>query len=49
MAEHWSWTPDETGMDEDDDDTPCPHCGEDGCERSCTGAILADEEGEEEP
>lgn len=41
MAEHWTSTPDETGMD-DDDDTPCPFCGEPGCERSCTGALLAD-------
>lgn len=25
----------------DDDDTPCAYCGEEGCEASCTGAILA--------
>lgn len=35
-------------VDIEDDDTPCPHCGEEGCERSCTGAILADEAGEDE-
>jgi hypothetical protein len=32
----------------DDDDTPCPFCGEAGCERSCTGAILTDEAEEED-
>jgi hypothetical protein len=32
---------------DEDDDTHCPYCGEAGCERSCTGAILADE-GEDE-
>lgn len=47
MAEHWHWTPDETGLD--DDDTPCPFCGEAGCERSCTGALLADEAEEDTP
>jgi Winged helix-turn helix len=32
-----------------DDDEACPFCGEDGCERSCTGALLADEDvGEED-
>ena len=31
-----------------DDDDLCPYCGEEACERSCTGAILADA-GEEEP
>ena len=57
MPDDWSWTPDETGLDDadfppfdlGDDDTHCPHCGEPGCERSCTGALLADEAGEEEP
>lgn len=50
MADHWDWTPDDTGLD--DDDTPCAFCGEEGCERSCTGAILEDLEDlleEEEP
>ena len=49
MTEHWSWTPDETGLDDadfppfvlGDDDTPCAFCGEPGCEGTCTGAILA--------
>ena len=40
MPEHWSWTPDETGLD---DDTSCPLCGEDACERSCTAKVLADQ------
>lgn len=40
MTEDWSWTPDETGLDEG---APCPFCGEEDCERSCTQAILADE------
>lgn len=31
-----------------DDDMPCPHCGEEGCEASCTGAILAREAREED-
>lgn len=32
----------------DDDDTPCPHCGEAACERACTGTSVADAgEGEE--
>lgn len=45
MAEHWSWTPDAPwGMD---DDTPCAYCGEPACERSCTGALLADAEADE--
>lgn len=44
MAADWSWYM----VDIEDDDTPCPHCGEEGCERSCTGAILADEAGEDE-
>jgi hypothetical protein len=34
-------------VDIEEEDTPCPYCGEDGCERSCTGAILADEEEDE--
>jgi hypothetical protein len=42
---NWSWTTDETGLD---DDTPCPYCGEEACEGSCTGAILADDEEEDE-
>jgi hypothetical protein len=29
---------------EEDDDTPCPYCGEDDCEASCSGAILAREQ-----
>jgi transposase len=36
-------------LDEEDDDTPCPFCGEDDCERSCTGALLEDEAREEPP
>lgn len=33
-----------------DDDTPCAYCGETGCEDSCTGALLADEDaGEDAP
>jgi hypothetical protein len=39
---------DDTGWDDDDGDTPCAFCGEAGCERSCTGALLADQAGEEE-
>lgn len=31
-----------------DADTPCAYCGEEGCERSCTGAMLADAEADEE-
>lgn len=27
----------------EDDDEACPFCGEDDCERSCTGALLEDE------
>jgi hypothetical protein len=41
MPDDWSWRPDDTGLDEDDADTPCAFCGAAACERSCTGAILA--------
>ena len=29
-----------------DDGAACPWCGEEGCERSCTGALLEDQAGE---
>jgi hypothetical protein len=58
MVDDWSWMPDETGLDDDefppldfgleDDDDVCEYCGEEACERSCTGALLADA-GEDAP
>jgi hypothetical protein len=33
-------------LDLGDDEIPCVYCGEDDCERSCTGALLADGEDE---
>jgi hypothetical protein len=34
-------------LDLGDDETPCVYCGETACERSCTGALLADAPGED--